>query len=192
MGRAPICETARRIIVKAVLTIVGEHILDAARCSQLCAGQPSGTEAAVHAVRLAFREDDAEAILMVDASNAFNALNRECALHNIQRVCPPLATILINTYREPSELFVDGNIIWSQEGTTQGDPLAMAMYALATISLVYSLKSEILQVCYADDASAVGKSLPYAIGGTGFHPLAPPMVILQTHPRHGSSPNNSI
>ena len=70
---------------------------------------------------------------------------------------PPLATILINMYREPSELFVDGNIIWSQEGTTQGDPLAMAMYALATIPLIHSLKSEILQVWYADDASAVGK-----------------------------------
>ena len=66
-----ICETARRIIAKAVLTIVGEDILDAAGCSQLCAGQPSGTEAAVHAVRLAFQEDDAEATLMVDASNAF-------------------------------------------------------------------------------------------------------------------------
>ena len=99
-----ICETARRIIAKTVLTIVGEDILDAAGCSQLCAGQPSGTEAAVHAVRLAFQEDDAEAILLVDASNAFNALNRECVLHNIERVCPPLATILINTYREPSEL----------------------------------------------------------------------------------------
>ena len=152
-----ICETARRIIAITVLTIVGEDILDAAGCSQLCAGQPSGTEAAVHAVRFAFQEEDAEAILLVDASNAFNALNRECALHNIQRVCPPLATILINTYREPSELFADGNIIWSQEGTTQGDPLAMAMYALATIPLIQSLKSKILQIWYADDASAVGK-----------------------------------
>ena len=33
----------------------------------------------------------------------------------------------------------------------------MAMYALATIPLIHSLKSEILQVWYADDASAVGK-----------------------------------
>ena len=33
----------------------------------------------------------------------------------------------------------------------------MAMYALATIPLIQSLKSEMLQIWYADDASAVGK-----------------------------------
>ena len=61
------------------------------------------------------------------------------------------------TYREPSELFVNGSTIWFQEGTTQGDPLAMPMYAFAIIPLIQSLKSNILQVWYADDASAVGK-----------------------------------
>ena len=30
---------------------------------------------------------------MVDASNAFNCLNRQVALHNIQTLCPPLANI---------------------------------------------------------------------------------------------------
>ena len=99
----------------------------------ICAGQPSGTEAAVHAVRSAFQNDEIETVLLVDARNAFNALNRQTALHNIMRICPSLATILINSYRCPTELFVDGNTIWSREGTTQGDPLAMPMFALATI-----------------------------------------------------------
>ena len=74
------------IIAKTVLTIVGEDILDDAGRSQLSVGQPSDTAAAVHAVWLAFQQDDAEAILLVDGSNAFNALNRYCTLHNIQRV----------------------------------------------------------------------------------------------------------
>ena len=87
---------------------------------QLCTGQISGTEAAVHAVCTLFEQDDTEAVLLVDASNAFNLLNRQTALHNIQRLCPPLATVLINTYREPTELFVDGDVLYSQEGTTQG------------------------------------------------------------------------
>ena len=150
-----ICETVRRIIGKAVLSIIGNDIIETAGCLQICTGQPSGCEAAVHAMRRCFENNDAEAVLLVDASNAFNSLNRHCALHNIQRLCPPLATILINTYREPSELFVNDSTIWSQEGTTQGDPLAMPMYALATIPLIQRLKSNILQVWYTDDASAV-------------------------------------
>ena len=131
-----ICETSRHIIAKVVLTIIGKNILDAAGCLQLCAGQPSGTEDVVHAVKIAFREDNAEAIFLAGTSNAFNSLNTECDLDNIQRVFPPLTTFLIKTYREPSELFADGNIIWSQEGTTQGDALAIAIYSFAFIPLI--------------------------------------------------------
>ena len=81
-------------------------IQDASGCLQMCRGQISGIEAAVHAVRTAFDSSDTEAVLMVDATNAFNSLNRQVALQNIRRLCPPLATILINTYRAPTELFV--------------------------------------------------------------------------------------
>ena len=111
----------------------------------------------MHAVRKAFESDDNEAVLLVDATNAFNSLNRQVALHNIRSLCPPLATILINTYRDPTELFVDGNILLSQEGTTQGDPLAMPRYALATIPLIKKLKGNSTQIWYADDAAATGK-----------------------------------
>ena len=45
----------------------------------------------------------------------------------------------------------------SQEGTTQGDPLAMAMYAISTVPLIHRLSKEtIKQAWFADDASAVG------------------------------------
>ena len=43
--------------------------------------------------------------------------------------------------------------------TTQGDPLAMAMYALAVLSLIHRLQSAypaVSQVWYADDATGVG------------------------------------
>ena len=95
-------------------------------------------EAAVHAARFAFELEENEAILLVDATNAFNVLNCQVALHNIRHLCPPIATMLINSYRSPSDLFVDGDIL-SQEGTTQGDPLAMPMYGLATIPIIRKL-----------------------------------------------------
>ena len=101
-----ICEAARRIISKAILFVLRDDIQDAAGSMQLCAGQIAGVEAAIHFMREAFSAEDCEAVLLVDASNAFNSLNRECALRNIRFVCPPLATILINTYRNSTELFV--------------------------------------------------------------------------------------
>ena len=61
---------------------------------------------------------------MVDASNAFNIVNRRVMLHNLQRQCPKFVPIAINMYRRLSRLFVSGFEILSQEGTTQGDNLA--------------------------------------------------------------------
>ena len=73
----------------------------------------------------------------MDATNTFNALNHQVALHNIRHLCPSIATVLINSYRYPTKLFVDGDVILSQEGTIQGDPLAM--YSMATIPLIRRL-----------------------------------------------------
>ena len=80
-------------------------------------------------------DSNTEAILLVDASNAFNNLNRQVALANISVNCPAMLPVLANTYRQPSFLFVGGEVLISKEGTTQGDPLAMPMYALATFPL---------------------------------------------------------
>jgi len=65
-----------------------------------------------------------------------------------------IATILINYYRSPAALFISGDVLFSQEGTTQGDPLVMPMYALATLPLIAQLPSDVFQVWYADDACA--------------------------------------
>ena len=130
-------EISRRIIAKAVLRIVSKDVEAAAGPLQLCAGQDGGCEAAVHAMRKIFQDPETEA---VDATNAFNSINRQAALHNVSVICPPLGQVLINTYRSPIRLFVTGSgEITSTEGTTHGDLLAMAMYALAISSLINSV-----------------------------------------------------
>ena len=105
--------------------------------------------------------EETEALLLVDATNAFNTLNRQAALHNIQVICPVISTILNNTHKAPVRMFVAGaGKIASREGTTQGDPLAMAMYALAVTPLIKRLKEQVptaSQVWFADDSSAAGK-----------------------------------
>ena len=80
--------------------------------------------------------EDTEAVIFVDAANVFNRLSRQVTLRNTQVICPALAPILINTYRNPSWLFVDGECMLSKEGTTQGNPFTMAMYAIGIQPLI--------------------------------------------------------
>ena len=68
--------------------------------------------------------------------------------------------ILINTYRAPSRLIIGGGKeIISQEGTKQGDNLAMAFYALSTLLMQNQLRNipDVNQVWLADDATGAGK-----------------------------------
>ena len=148
----------RKIIGKAVMKVVKVDLQDAVGAIQLCAGQDAGCEAALHAVEQILLDEDTEALILVDASNAFNCLNRQVTLLNCRTVCPALSYILVNTYRNNSQLFVDGHCILSKEGTTQGDPLAMAMYAIGTQPLIRRLDGIAKQIWYADD-SAAGSSL---------------------------------
>ena len=149
-------DTSRRIIAKAILSIIRPNIQEVAGLYQLCAGQCAGVESAAHAARKLFESEENEAILLVDATNAFNSINRYSALHNIRTQCPTFATVLINCYRTQSDLFFDNETIYSQEGTTQGDPLAMPFYALATVPLIKMLPKLVKHIWYADDATAIG------------------------------------
>ena len=118
------------------------------------------TRLLVHAMSLVFQEPTTEAVLLVDAANAFDCLNSEVVLQNVLRMCPSIAPAIVNTYRGNSQLCADGEVIYSQEGTTQGDPLAMAMYAIANckLPLVHCIVESISvrQVRFADDATAGG------------------------------------
>ena len=150
-------ETARRLIAKAILSVIRDDIQVAAGSLQLCAGQLSGYEAAVHSMRQLYSSPDVEAVIFVDASNAFNSLNRQAALFNIHHLCPLFSIVLINTYRSDVNLFIGGKTLLTEEGTTQDDPLAMPMYALGTVPLINALSDDhIKQVWNADDATACG------------------------------------
>ena len=141
---------------KAILRVIKPDIMEAAGCLQMCAGQDSGCEAAVHCVQRIYQTDNTEGVLFVDASNTFNSLNRQMALHNILHLCPSLGRVLINMYCRGVSLFIDVRFCLSSEGTTQGDPLAMSVFTVATLPMVRGLTSDVRQVWYADDASTGG------------------------------------
>ena len=101
---------------------------------------------------------------MIDAANAFNSVNREAFLHNVKVICPSIATFVNNCYSTPSRLFVIGGIeLSSKEGTTQGDPIAMTVYAVAIIPLILMILSitdksseNTKAAAFADDLTASG------------------------------------
>ena len=151
-------ELLRRILGRAVMKTFKADIQCSAGDLQLCAGQRGGCEAAVHAMASTFADEDCDAMLLVDADNAFNRINRKVLLHNICIICPIIATYVINSYQHSARLFVTGGVeIHSEEGTTQGDPTAMPIYALGSIPLLDSVFSdETIQAAYADDLSVSG------------------------------------
>ena len=75
----------------------------------------------------------------MDATNAFISLNRQTSLPKILHICPRLAKIIVNHYRQAVDVFVSDTKLKSEEGGTQGDPLAMPFYALATTPPVREL-----------------------------------------------------
>ena len=159
-------EFLRRIIGKAILSVIKPEILSSAGNLQLCAGQAGGCEAAVHAMSDIFEEEETDALLLIDADNAFNSLNRRVFLHNIQYLCPPMAIYIRNCYSVSSRLFVlGGTEISSSEGTTQGDPLAVPVYAIGITPLLEILKPEtsdvttLKHVAFADDLGGAGDLL---------------------------------
>lgn len=155
-------EVLRRIVGKAVVGEIKDDIMESAGNLQLCAGQKAGCEAAAHAMREIFEEASTDAVLFVDASNAFNSMNRQALLHNIQYLCPAMSTYLRNCYKTAARLFVSGGReISSAEGTTQGDPLAMQGYGVGIMPLLSLLKAEnpdVKHLAYADDIGG-GSSL---------------------------------
>ena len=125
---------------QAVIRLLRDDIREATGPLQVCAGLDSACEAAVHAIRDLFESPDTEGVLLVDATNAFNTLNRDPALHDISVLCPAVAKFLRNTYQSTIRMIIKGSgEISSTEEVTQGDPLAMAFYAVATMPLIFKL-----------------------------------------------------
>ena len=67
------------------------------------------------------------------------------------------APALINIYCNHSEMYVASESILSRKGTTQGDPLSMAMHAFALKPLIHAVSAPVTQqVWFANDAAAGG------------------------------------
>ena len=155
-------ESLRRIIGKSVCLAVKSDAEEVCQADQLCVGVKAGIEGAIHTLSDLFRDNKISGwgMLSIDAANAFNSFNRISALWNARVLWPRCSRFLFNSYRGWTPLIMNGTTshLYSKEGMTQGDPLAMYFYGIGTIPLIRSLqgRDQLHQVWYADDASACG------------------------------------
>ena len=63
----------RRIVGKSVTTVLKSDLVESTAPIQVCAGLQGGVEAAIHAMRRMYEDPKRDAVLLVDAENAFNS-----------------------------------------------------------------------------------------------------------------------
>ena len=91
---------------KTIAGFLKKEINGAASPLQVCAGRSAGSEAAIHAMSQTFVEEGTNGILLIDASNVFNQMNRSVASRKIQITCREMSLYINNKFRSPLRLFI--------------------------------------------------------------------------------------
>ena len=94
----------RYVIGKIIMKLLKRDVLQVTGSLRLCEGQDPGSQDAIHAVYEMFNKESTAAVLMVDASNSFNAINWEAFLHNTKTLCPSIPTYINNCYTRHQQI----------------------------------------------------------------------------------------
>ena len=115
---------------------------------QVCAGHEAGCESFIHAMCTVYENQSAEAVLLVDASNAFNSINRNTFLDNVEIIRPSITRYVKNCYSLSIRL---------------SSLVVMGIYAIAIVPMILMLVEISLQrncntftTAYANDLTAAG------------------------------------
>jgi hypothetical protein len=121
---------------------------------QLGVATKLGCEAAIHTTRTFVNNDQnrGKVLLKLDFKNAFNSVERDCILKEVQCHTPLLYPYLYQCYRNPSTLFFGNHLISSSVGAQQGDPCGPMIFSLAIQPIILSLVSQ-MNIWYLDDGT---------------------------------------
>ena len=104
-----------------------------------------GNEAIVHTLRNASEniENKDLVILTIDASNAFNSIDRSKALDYMYTKVPELYLTSLNTYGSASYTIINGSRVPVEQGTSQGCPHSGSFFNIGLANLVDSIPENI-------------------------------------------------
>jgi hypothetical protein len=120
---------------------------------QLGVATKLGCEAAIYTTRTFVNNDQnrSKVLLKLDFKNAFNSVERDCILKEVQCHTPLLYSYLYQCCRNPSSLFFGDHLI-SSVGAQQGDPCGPMIFSLAIQPIILSLDSQ-MNIWYLDDGT---------------------------------------
>ena len=97
-------------------------------------------------------------MLKIDITNAFNTVSRVAMMREVRSRCPEIYQLVHQSYSSHSPLYVENEIVMSQTGVQQGDPLGPLLFALTLDPIIRSIQSP-MNSWYLDDGIIAGSEL---------------------------------
>lgn len=154
----------RRIIGKATAKVASRTSLGDFSGIQFGVGIACPTEAIIHALNFfveKHKDNEGYVLCKVDFKNAFNEVSRKEMHRQVNEKTPSLKTFVEGIYVTSSPaLFCGKEIIESQQGVQQGDPMAPVLFCMAIQPLLDEIKAKFpnldINAWYLDDGNLVG------------------------------------
>ena len=137
-------DVIRRIVLKSIDIYHRQMVLS--NCNlQYGNGFSSGCESIVHSIKNLSKNMSTtnHVILALDASNAFNVVDRNITLGIIHDKLPSLYLAAFNTYGSHSYTVMDDLTVPVEQGGSQGCPLAGTFFIIGLSLLVEKISSEL-------------------------------------------------
>lgn len=135
---------------------------------QFGVGIRGGVEIVLHQTRALANDSSAKCLLQIDATNAFNQIDRTAMLNSLEANFPEIYNYVVSAYGDPALLIINSHepnnadrIIQSATGVRQGDPLGSFLFCLTIQPLLKDIRDrfnvDILAI--ADDILIAGPTL---------------------------------
>lgn len=148
----------RRLVAKIACRKMLSKLGSIFRPIQFGVGTPGGCETVTHSARRFINQHTSfseKVFLKLDFKNAFNMIHRDVMLQEVMSHIPEVFPFVEQCYKNPSFLLFGQDIIMSERGVQQGDPLGPALFCLSIQNLVKKITTE-YNCWYLDDGSIGG------------------------------------